>query len=67
VHFASTIETAGKRKKILKAMEMFENKSIRDISKVSAKIFFGVDKSSLQVSSLINNFSSIISSNNRLE
>ena len=26
-------------------MEMFENKSIRDISKISAKIFFGVDES----------------------
>jgi len=34
-----------KIKKIPKPVEMFGNKSIRDISKVSAKIFFGVDKS----------------------
>jgi len=31
--------------KQIKAMEMFGNKSIRDISKISAKIFFGVDES----------------------
>ena len=32
------------REKILKAMEMFGNKSIRDISEISAEIFFDVDE-----------------------
>ena len=37
---ASATDT-GRVRKILNAIEMFEEKSIRDISNISTKIFFG--------------------------
>ena len=44
--FASTTDMKKEIfQKILKDMEMFGNKSIRDIYKVSAEIFFGVGES----------------------